>query len=166
MYVVLHPREHSQSSSFTDSVFVNLLTSVCNPRVEHPWYLHCHLIAHTEHQKSESLSQLRLNKALPSCFSSHVISMLIVVSEVPHCSQFWVLWWRLFHCLEWPPCLMLKYCPVFWSTSSFVVSLFYRKDSPSPAEITKETLLWLLLVHSWCHFLIFKSSIHLEFIFG
>ncbi|XP_069432203.1 uncharacterized protein [Ovis canadensis] len=33
MYVILHPREHSQSSSFTDSVFVNLLTSVCNPRV-------------------------------------------------------------------------------------------------------------------------------------
>ncbi|XP_069432198.1 uncharacterized protein [Ovis canadensis] len=36
MYVILHPREHSQSSSFTDSVFVNLLTSVCNPREWEP----------------------------------------------------------------------------------------------------------------------------------
>ena len=120
-----------------------------------------------QRQKPESLPQLRLDEALPSCSRSHVTGVPALVSEVPHCSWFRVVL-VMISGFRMAPLPEAEVPSSVWSASSFVVSLFDSKLKrvPCPCCDHKRTLLWFLLVHSRCRFLIFKSSIHLEFIFG
>lgn len=76
--------------------------------------------------KPESLSQPRLDEALPSCFRSHVTGVPALVSEVPHCSRFWVVLVMISR-FRMAPLPEAEVPSSVWSASSFVVSLFYIK---------------------------------------
>ena len=138
MCVILHPREHSQFSSFMDAASVSLLVSVCSPRGERPCCFLCHLSAHSVRNPSHCPSWGWTRLCLPVL--APMLQVCLLWSLKYHTVRGSGLCWWWSQGLEWLPCLRLKYCPVSGQPPLLWFLCFTAnwKGSPSPAAITRE----------------------------